>query len=79
VQKKRWWLPLREKDGKLNEMRCHHNLEEYLDAYIEAAGTGVTCGAWCAAAPPMRASRRLSAATPFAPMPGGGLCRVELN
>ena len=39
-QKKRWWLKLREKNGKLNEMPCHHNLEEYLDAYIEAAGIG---------------------------------------
>ena len=39
-QRKRWWLRLREKNGKLNEMPCHHNLEEYLDAYIEAAGIG---------------------------------------
>lgn len=31
-QKKRWWLRLREKNGKLNEMPCHHNLEDYLDA-----------------------------------------------
>src|ERR1700682_4997697 len=37
-QKKRWWLRLREKNGKLNEMPCHHKLEAYLDAYIEAAG-----------------------------------------
>jgi site-specific recombinase XerD len=37
-QKKRWWLRLREKNGKLNEMPCHHKLESYLDAYIEAAG-----------------------------------------
>jgi integrase len=37
-QKKRWWLKLREKNGKLNEMPCHHNLESYLDEYIEAAG-----------------------------------------
>jgi integrase/recombinase XerD len=36
-QKKRWWLRLREKNGKLNEMPCHHKLEAYLDAYIEAA------------------------------------------
>lgn len=36
-QKKRWWLRLHEKNGKLNEMPCHHNLEEYLDAYIDAA------------------------------------------
>jgi site-specific recombinase XerD len=37
-QKKRWWLRLREKNGKLNEMPCHHKLEAYLDAYIAAAG-----------------------------------------
>ena len=37
-QKKRWWLRLREKNGKVNEMPCHHKLETYLDAYIEAAG-----------------------------------------
>jgi integrase/recombinase XerD len=37
-QKKRWWLRLHEKNGKLNEMPCHHKLEEYLDAYIEGAG-----------------------------------------
>ena len=37
AQKKRWWLRLHEKNGKVNEMPCHHKLEEYLDAYIEAA------------------------------------------
>jgi integrase/recombinase XerD len=37
-QKKRWWLRLREKNGKVNEMPCHHNLETYLDAYLAAAG-----------------------------------------
>jgi site-specific recombinase XerD len=37
-QKKRWWLRLREKNGKVNEMPCHHKLEDYLDAYIKAAG-----------------------------------------
>jgi integrase/recombinase XerD len=37
-QKKRWWLRLREKNGKLNEMPCHHKLEQFLDAYIEEAG-----------------------------------------
>jgi hypothetical protein len=37
-QKKRWWLRLREKNGKVNEMPCHHKLEAYLDAYIQAAG-----------------------------------------
>jgi integrase/recombinase XerD len=38
AQKKRWWLRLREKNGKVNEMPCHHKLEAFLDAYIETAG-----------------------------------------
>ena len=37
-QEKRRWLRLHEKNGKLNEMPCHHKLEGHLDAYIEAAG-----------------------------------------
>jgi site-specific recombinase XerD len=36
-QKKRWWLRLHEKNGKVNQMPCHHNLEAYLDEYLEAA------------------------------------------
>jgi len=36
-QKKRWWLRLHEKNGKVTEMPCHHKLEQYLDAYITAA------------------------------------------
>ena len=36
--KKRWWLRLHEKGGKVNEMGCHHKLEQYLDEYIAAAG-----------------------------------------
>jgi len=39
-QKKRWWVRLREKNGKLNEMPWHHNLEAWLDEYNEAAKTG---------------------------------------
>jgi hypothetical protein len=35
---KRWWLRLKEKRGKVNEMGCHHKLEQYLDEYITAAG-----------------------------------------
>ncbi len=35
---KRWWMRLREKGGKHQEMPAHHSLQEYLDAYIEAAG-----------------------------------------
>ena len=37
-QGKRWWLRLHEKGGKRHEMPAHHNLEAYLDAYIDAAG-----------------------------------------
>jgi len=38
AQKKRWWLRLNEKNGKLHEMPCHHKLEAFLDAYIAKAG-----------------------------------------
>ncbi len=31
-QRKRWWLRLLEKNSKVDEMPCHHKLEEYLDA-----------------------------------------------
>ena len=36
-QKKRWWVRLHEKNGKLNEMPCHHRLELYLDEYLHGA------------------------------------------
>ncbi len=35
--KKRWWLRLHEKRGKVNEMGCHHKLEQLLDEYIASA------------------------------------------
>jgi site-specific recombinase XerD len=35
---KRWWVRLHEKGGKRHEMPAHHNLEAYLNAYVEAAG-----------------------------------------
>jgi len=38
VQGRRLWLRLHEKDGKRHEMPCHHILEDYLLAYIEACG-----------------------------------------
>jgi integrase/recombinase XerD len=34
---KRWWFRLHEKGGKLHDVPAHHNAEEYLDAYLEAA------------------------------------------
>jgi len=39
-QNKRWWLRLREKNGKVNDMPCHHKLEFYLNEYLKAAGIG---------------------------------------
>ncbi len=37
-QGKRWWVRLHEKGGKRHEMPAHHNLEAYLDAYLDVAG-----------------------------------------
>ena len=38
VQGRRTWVRLHEKGGKEHEMPCHHNLDEYLHAYLDAAG-----------------------------------------
>lgn len=37
-QGKRWWFQLHEKGGKLHKMPAHHRAEEFMDAYLEAAG-----------------------------------------
>jgi integrase len=37
TQGRRGWVRLHEKGGKRHEMPCNHNLEAYLDAYINAA------------------------------------------
>ena len=52
----RWlWVRLREKGGKRHAMPCHHNLEEYLTAYLDGAGCAAIlkgrCSARSAAAP----------------------------
>ncbi|MGX5805330.1 tyrosine-type recombinase/integrase [Bradyrhizobium sp. Arg314] len=36
VQNRRLWVRLHEKGGKRHEMPCHHSLEQYLDAYLDA-------------------------------------------
>jgi site-specific recombinase XerD len=38
TQNRRLWVRLREKGGKAHAMPCHHNLEEYLIAYLDGAG-----------------------------------------
>ena len=37
TQNRRSWVRLREKGGKRHAMPCHHNLEEYLIAYLDGA------------------------------------------
>jgi site-specific recombinase XerD len=37
-ERRRLWVRLREKGGKRHEMPCHHNLEAYLEVYIEHTG-----------------------------------------
>jgi len=54
---KRWWVRLHEKGGKRHEMPAHHNLEAYLDAYIEAAGIRDAGKAPCSAPPPAAPAR----------------------
>jgi integrase/recombinase XerC len=38
MQNRRLRVRLREKGGKRHAMPCHHNLEEYLVAYLDGAG-----------------------------------------
>jgi site-specific recombinase XerD len=38
VQDRRLWVRLHEKGGKRHEMPCHHNLESYLEAYLDGGG-----------------------------------------
>ena len=38
VQKRRGWVRLHEKGGKVNELPCHHNLEQYLEEWLAASG-----------------------------------------
>ncbi len=38
MQKRRGWVRLHEKGGKVNELPCHHNLEQFLDEWLSASG-----------------------------------------
>jgi site-specific recombinase XerD len=38
VQNRRLWVRLHEKGGKRHEMPCHHNLESYLETYLDGSG-----------------------------------------
>ncbi len=37
VQGRRTWVRLHEKGGKVHEMPCHHNLDEYIHEYLQTA------------------------------------------
>ena len=37
---RKWKLRLHEKGGKYHEVMAHHSAEEYLHAYVDAAGIG---------------------------------------
>lgn len=46
VQGRRSWVRLHEKGGKQHEMPCHHNLDEYLHAYIDGSGLASDSKGW---------------------------------
>jgi integrase len=74
AQGKRSWLRLHEKGGKQHEMPAHHTLEEYLDAYIDAAGiAGDRKG------PLFRTAPRTSAALTRNPMRTADVWRMILR
>ncbi|MBL8216561.1 MAG: tyrosine-type recombinase/integrase [Bryobacterales bacterium] len=37
IQQRRGWVRLSEKNGKLNQVPCHHNLEQFLEEWLAAA------------------------------------------
>jgi site-specific recombinase XerD len=38
IQKRRGWVRLHEKGGKVTELPCHHNLEQFLDECLSMSG-----------------------------------------
>jgi len=38
IQKRRGWVRLHEKGGKVNELPCHHSLEQFLDEWLSTSG-----------------------------------------
>ena len=49
VQGQRTWIRLHEKGGKEHEMPCHHNLDDYLHAYLASAQLGAKAYLFCSA------------------------------
>ena len=53
---KRYWLRLHEKGGRYHEVPAHHLVEEYLDAYLTAAGIGDDKASWLFRSAPRQTS-----------------------
>jgi integrase/recombinase XerD len=62
IQKRRGWVRLHEKGGKVNELPCHHNLEQFLDEWLNASGLA---GEQDAPLFPTMRHRKLSGRTPL--------------
>lgn len=45
IQKRRGWIRLHEKGGKVTELPCHHNLEQFLDEWLNLSGLSAEPGA----------------------------------
>jgi integrase/recombinase XerC len=64
---RRLWVRLREKGGKRHAMPCHHNLDEYLVAYLDGACATIPrdrCSARSVAAPASSRARGCRRRTP---------------
>lgn len=57
TQGRRTWVRLHEKGGKEHKMPCHHKLEDYLHAYIEAACLTSDGKAWLFQSMPARTGK----------------------
>jgi integrase len=45
IQKRRGWIRLHEKGGKVTELPCHHTLEQFLDEWVALSGLSAEPGA----------------------------------
>jgi integrase/recombinase XerC len=49
AQQRRLWARLREKRGNTHAVTCHHNLETYLNAYVEGPASPEIRRGYCSA------------------------------
>ena len=65
VQKRRGWVRLHEKGGKVTELPCHHNVDQYLEEWLAASRTCRRTGSSALPFPALRPAQR-----PHSPAPG---------